>query len=88
MAATAGSALAGTLSMGMGSLLVYAAYRNVPVFGPDGLLTGALRTGKLQPVTAQAAQAQAQAEQNYVPWYNQTGPARNKPQPVQPPKAM
>lgn len=74
MAATPGMALAGTASLGMGSLLLYAAYRNVPVFGPDGLLTGALRTGKLQPVTAAEAQAEANAQEHYVPWYDRTGP--------------
>ena len=34
--------------MGVGVLMGYAAYRNVPVFGPNGLLTEAIKTGKLQ----------------------------------------
>lgn len=75
MPAGAGTAIAGTASLGLGSLLIYAAFRNVPVFGPNGLMSEALRTGKLQPVTAQAAQANVQAQQSYVPWYDRTGPA-------------
>jgi hypothetical protein len=43
-------ALIGVTALGLGSLLAYGAYRNVPVFGPGGLLTGALQTGQLQPV--------------------------------------
>jgi hypothetical protein len=43
-------ALIGVSALGMGALIGYAAYKNVPVFGPNGLLTGTLKTGKLQPV--------------------------------------
>lgn len=64
--------LMGVSVMGVGVLMAYAAYRDVPVFGPNGLLTGALRTGKLQPVSAKHAQAQAQQSQQSggnVPWW-------------------
>ena len=34
--------------MGLGLVLTYAAYKDVPVFGTNGLVGGALFTGKLQ----------------------------------------
>lgn len=63
--------LMGVGAMGLGALLAYGAYRDVPVFGPEGLLTGALRQGKLQPVSGKKAatvQGFAQKQPN-VPWY-------------------
>lgn len=71
MAGEPAETLVGVLLIGGGSLMGYAAYRDVPVFGPEGLLTGALRTGKLQPVSAKTARsqtAQAQAKPN-APWW-------------------
>lgn len=70
--------LIGVSMVGAGSLLLYAAYRDVPVFGQDGLLTGALRTGKLQPVSAKTAKAvgtQQQAQPN-APWWDFTAPGK------------
>lgn len=61
------SALVGTLALGTGTLIAYAAYKNVPVFGPSGILTGALQTGKLQPVVSPTASSS-----------NSSGPASPK----------
>jgi hypothetical protein len=72
MAGGPAETLIGVTVLGMGSLLGYAAYRDVPVFGPEGLLTGALRTGKLQPVSAKQAKAQTSAAQKAggnEPWW-------------------
>lgn len=43
-------ALVGITGIGLGGLIAYAAWKGVPVFGPDGILTTALRTGHLQPI--------------------------------------
>ena len=43
-------ALIGVTVIGFGVLIGYSAYRDVPVFGPSGLLTKAIQTGKLQAV--------------------------------------
>lgn len=58
--------------MGVGALMGYAAYRNVPVFGPKGLLTGALQQGKLQPISAKTAKQTAHLQQTQpnTPWYS------------------
>ena len=40
--------LIGVLLVGAGVALGYGAYKDVPMFGPDGLITEAIRTGKLQ----------------------------------------
>lgn len=64
-----GETLFGVAAIGLGSLIAYGAYRNVPVFGPNGLLTGALRTGKLQPISAKVAQQQAKAQQQPESWW-------------------
>jgi hypothetical protein len=45
-------ALIGVSVIGFGVLIGYSAYRNVPVFGPAGILTEAIQTGKLQAVPA------------------------------------
>lgn len=47
-----GNTLIGVIVMGMGVLLAYSAYRNVPVVGPSGLLTEAIQKGKLPTVPA------------------------------------
>lgn len=40
--------LIGVGAIGFGALLAYGAYRNVPILGPDGLLTLALTKGSLK----------------------------------------
>lgn len=57
MASTPAESLAGILALGGGVLLAYGAYKNVPVFGPGGLLTGALEHGKLMAATGQSKAA-------------------------------
>lgn len=59
MAAEPAETLAGVLVMGTGVLLAYGAYKNVPVFGPGGLLTGALEKGKLPTGPGQSKAAAA-----------------------------
>lgn len=50
-------AFIGVAALGMGSLIGYAAYKNAPVFGPQGLLTQTITTGKFTAVPASAASA-------------------------------
>jgi hypothetical protein len=45
-----GDTLIGVIVMGMGVLLAYSAYKNVPVVGSNGLLTSAIQSGKLPAV--------------------------------------
>ena len=45
-----GETLIGVIVMGMGVLLAYSAYRNVPMLGSNGLLTEAIQKGKLPTV--------------------------------------
>jgi hypothetical protein len=54
-------ALIGVSVIGFGVLIGYAAYRDKPVFGSQGLLTDAIQTGKLQTVagTSQAPTTKA-----------------------------
>ena len=56
-------ALIGISAVGFGVLLAYGAYRNVPVVGPGGLLTGALQTGQLQPVIYGKGATQVRTQQ-------------------------
>ena len=44
------SVLIGVLVIGAGVAVGYSAYKDVPMFGADGLITEAIRTGKLQTV--------------------------------------
>lgn len=37
----------GVAGIGMGVVLLYGAYRNLPVFGPNGIITQAITTGKV-----------------------------------------
>lgn len=55
MAAEPAETLAGVLVLGTGVLIAYGAYKDVPIFGPGGLLTGAIQHGKLQAVPAQGS---------------------------------
>ena len=50
-----GFAFIGVTALGLGSLMGYAAYKNAPVFGPEGLLTQAITTGKFTAVPATTA---------------------------------
>lgn len=50
-----GSALIGVGAIGVGSLLLYGAYKNVPVFGSSGIFTQAVKTGRIVSVKAPAA---------------------------------
>lgn len=43
-----GGAIIGIAAIGIGAMIGYGAYKDVPVFGPTGLLTGAISTGKIQ----------------------------------------
>lgn len=54
-------ALIGVTALGLGALIGYGAYKNVPVFGPGGLLTGTLQTGKLEPVVPPAGSSTSTA---------------------------
>lgn len=36
--------------MGIGGLMAYSAYRDIPMFGADGLVTRAIEQGRLQAV--------------------------------------
>lgn len=44
---TPGSVLLGVLGIAFGTILVYAGYRNKKVFGENGIIPTALKTGKL-----------------------------------------
>lgn len=50
-----GGAVVGIAAIGLGALVGYGAYKNAPVFGPSGLLTSAIKTGKLQKVVPGSA---------------------------------
>ena len=50
-----GGAIIGVSAIGIGTLIAYGAYKDIPVFGPTGLLTQALQTGKLQKIPATTA---------------------------------
>lgn len=52
-----GGTLIGVSAIGLGALVAYGAYKDVPIFGPSGLLTEAIKTGKLQKVPATVAGA-------------------------------
>lgn len=52
-----GSALIGVGAIGVGSLLLYGAYKNVPIFGPSGVFTQAVKTGKIVSVNAPGSAA-------------------------------
>jgi len=69
-------ALLGVTALGMGALIAYGAYRDVPIFGPSGLLTGTLQTGKLPNVVKAPASSGAgkggaagSASPAATPWY-------------------
>lgn len=74
MAGEPAEVLMGVGLLGAGFLITYAAYRDVPVFGSDGLLTGALRSGQLQPVSAKTAKSEQtqQVQQPNAPWWDIT----------------
>jgi hypothetical protein len=52
-----GGAIIGISAIGIGALIAYGAYKDVPVFGPSGLLTSAISTGKLQATPAKTSAA-------------------------------
>jgi hypothetical protein len=50
MASSPTEAMIGTAGLGFGIVLMYAAFRNVPVFGKNGIITSAITTGKIPDV--------------------------------------
>jgi hypothetical protein len=54
-----GGAIIGITAIGIGALVGYGAYKNVPVFGPAGLLTSAITTGKLPAASAAGSSSTA-----------------------------
>lgn len=74
MAAEPAETLAGVLVLGTGVLIAYGAYKDVPIFGPGGMLTGALEKGKLQAAPGQSTAGGKPSGKSSPPWYDFTAP--------------